>query len=197
LPKQMNPGRQVGVLSKVPLLAAIMGRADAVKILVPSQMQGGGRVTAMANRMDLREGAQTQNIERLGNAADALTTALCQSLPPGPAQPAVIRVFAAWPKDWDAEFTLLCRGGFLVSSSMCEGHIEFVEIVSQLGGTCTVHNPWDGEVVLYRNGSQAESFTGPLFKFESTKDERLILVQAGTNPEQFKRQPFSQLHNTH
>ena len=186
VPPQIGQGRRVGVLSKVPLLAATLGRADAVQVLVPSQMQGGGQAAVMANRMDLKEGAQTQNIERLGNASDALTTALCQSFPPGPAQPAVIRVFPAWPSEWDAEFTLLCRGGFLVSSAMHGGHIEFVEIVSQVGGSCRMHNPWESEVVLYRNGVKAENLADPMLTFDSTKGENIVVVQTGTAPAQFK-----------
>ena len=133
MPSQIGPTRRVGVLSKVPLLAATMGRTDAVKVLIPAQMQGGSQSSPLANRMDLKEGPQTQNIERIGNAANALTTALCQSVPAGPAQPSVIRVFPAWPADWDADFTLLCRGGFLVSSSQRHGQIEFIEVQSQLG----------------------------------------------------------------
>ncbi len=153
LPIPLNAGRRPGVLSKVPLLAATIGRADAVKVLVPSQMQGGTQGVLLANRLDTKEGAQTQCNERMGNASDALTTALCQSFPPGPANPPVIHVFPAWPTDWDADFTLLERGGYLVSSSMHRGTIDFVELKSQLGGTCRIRKPWDGMVQLFRNGS--------------------------------------------
>jgi hypothetical protein len=187
LPTQSDRQRRVGVLSKVPLLAATMARADAVEVLVPSQMRGGGRATVMANRMDLREGPQTQNVERMGNAADALTTALCQSIPAGPAQDNVIHVFPAWPAAWDAEFMLFCRGGFLVSSSIRKGHVEFIEIASQLGSHCRIRNPWSDQAVLYRDGTETERFTGQLLEVDSAKGETFVLVQTGTTPEQFRR----------
>jgi hypothetical protein len=185
-----NGMRRTGVLSKVPLVAAIMGRADAVKRLVPGQMQA-GEAAVLANRMDLREGYQTTSAQRLGNAADALHTALCQDLPAGPAQPPVIRVFAAWPREWDAEYTLLCRGGFLVTSSLRNGVIEFIEVQSQLGGECRVRNAWDGDVAIIRAGRKPETISGSLFKFNTQPGETILLLRPGTKPEQYKRTIFA------
>ena len=181
-------GRNVGVLSKLPLVAAIMGRADGVRTLIPSQFRVADRSAVLANRMDLREGAQTTSAQRLGNASDALHTSLCSDLPAGPGQPSVIRVFAAWPKEWDAEFKLLCRGGFLVTSAMRKGEIEFVEIESQLGGECHVRNPWgEGEVTLFRDGRNTGSRGGGRLQFLTSNGEQIVLVRPGSVPGQFKR----------
>jgi hypothetical protein len=180
--------RGAGVLSKIPLVAAIMGRTDAVRTLIPSQLRNPDRSPILANRMDLREGAQATSAQRLGNAADALHTALCYDLPAGPGQPSVIRVFAAWPKEWDAEFTLLCRGGFLVTSAMRKSEIEFVEIHSQLGGECWLRNPWgEGEVTLFLNGLQTEKLVGSLLKFSTAKGEVIVICERGETLQQFKR----------
>ena len=188
VPSQLGPRRWAGVLSKVPLLAATMGRADAVKAMVPAQMQGGTQGVLLANRMDLKEGVQTQCNERMGNASDALTMALCQSVPAGPAQPSVIRVFPAWPETWDADFKLLCRGNFLVSSAMHDGRIEFVEVHSQAGGRCQIHNPWDGEAAVYRHGSLPKKIEAAILSFDTAKGDDIVLVRAGTKPEQFNRE---------
>jgi hypothetical protein len=186
-PNGVSPQRRVGVLSKMPLVAAVLGRADAVKYLIPNQIQT-QESPVLANRMDLREGAQTTSVQRLGNAADALQTALCQSLPPGPGQPSVIRVFAAWPGEWDAEYSLLCRGGFLVSSAMRKGAIEFVDIHSQFGGECRLRNPWnEAEVIAYRDGKRAGNMNGSLLRFSTARGERVTIVRSGCNPEQFRR----------
>ena len=175
-----------GVLSKLPLVNAILGRADAVRTAIPGQLDG--EPSILANRMDLREGPQTTTCQRLGNAADALHTALCQDLPAGPGQLPVLRLFAAWPKEWDAEFSLLCRGGFLVTSSMQKGEIEFVEIQSQLGGECRLRNPWAaGQVDLYRSSSQPESVSGDLLRFNIPKGQTAVLVRSGAKPDQYKR----------
>jgi hypothetical protein len=54
-----------------------------------------------------------------------------------------IHVFANWPKDQDASFgDLLAVGNFLVSSSMMGGKVENVRITSQIGGECSLANPW-------------------------------------------------------
>jgi len=183
-----NYNRRVGVLSKVPLVAAIMGRADAVQKLVPVQFNTNERGGILMNRMDLREGVQTTSAQRLGNAADALHTALCCDLPGGPGRPSVIRVFAAWPKAWDARFRLLCRGGFMVSSEMMNGAIPFVRIESPLGGECRLRNPWtESETTVYRNGRKSESLNGPLLEFPTATGEDLVVVRAGTKPEPFKQ----------
>ena len=164
----------------------ILGRSDAVRHLIPSQIQS-QETEVLANRMDLREGFQTASVQRLGNVADALHTALCQSLPAGPGGAPVIRLFPAWPREWDAQFQLLCRGGFLVGSSIQQGEIEFVEIVSQQGGECRLRNPWQGKVQLHRNGKRSSQLNGSMLTFETARDERLILWRDGTDPNQFRR----------
>jgi hypothetical protein len=176
-------GRRVGVLSKIPLVAAIMGRADGVRELVPRQFTTSDRADPMANRMDMREGPQTTSAQRLGNASDALHTALCYDLPAGPGQSSVIRVFAAWPKDWDASFQLHARGGFKVGSAMRGGEVEFVEVHSLAGSECRLRNPWgDTAVTLHRNGTPSSDFTGLLLTFPTAKGETIVVVPQGREP---------------
>jgi hypothetical protein len=178
----------VGVLSKLPLAAAMLGRAEDVRRLLPNQVSAPERSALLENRMDLREGRQTTSDQRIGNAADALHTALCQSIPRLPGEPTVIRVFPAWPTAWDAEFRLRCVGGFLVSSAMRGGQIEFVEIGAQLGGECRLRNPWgEAEVELYRNGHKAEQVHGSLLKFNTAEQEVIVVVRPGTTPDQYRR----------
>jgi hypothetical protein len=199
-PDGIDPNMRVGVLSTAAVAAAALGRSDAVRILLPNQIkclspelgfvkseQTGG-TGVLANRMTLREGVNDLGAQRLGMASWALQVALCQSIPPAPARDAVIRVFAAWPKEWDAEYTLLCRGGFLVTSSMSKGQIEFVEVKSQLGGKCRLRNPWPGvDVTLYRNQDKWKDLNGSLFEFETLKDDTFVVVVKGTSPSQFER----------
>jgi len=199
-PDGIDPDARVGVLSTAAVAASMLGRSDAVKVFIPSQIrclspergfvkseQTGG-TGVLANRMTLREGVNDLGAQRLGMASWALQLALCQSVPPGPAQDPVIHLFPAWPKNWDAEFTLLCRRGFLVTSSMQNGKIEFAEIKSQLGGECRLRNPWpDAEVTLYRNGKKWKNINGSLLNFGTSKDQIFVLVPKGTFPSQFKR----------
>jgi hypothetical protein len=116
----------VSVLSKLTIAAASLGRADAVRYLVPNQMRAltPERSTAyknggvLANRMTLREGLQALDAQRLGRAGEPLQLALMQSNAPAPGEDSVIHVFPAWPKEWNGRFRLAARGAFVVSASI-------------------------------------------------------------------------------
>jgi hypothetical protein len=186
----------VSVLSKLAIAAATLGRADAVRFLIPNQIRvlrqerdtayrGGG---VLANRMTLREGPQALDAQRLGRAAEALHLALLQSSAPTPGSDPVIRVFPAWPKEWNASYTLLARGAFLVTSSIERGRIGFVELESQAGAECRLRNPWgEDEVTLYRDGKKSESLKGSLLRFPTRKGERVVVVKQGETPQTHRR----------
>lgn len=192
----LTPKTPVGVLSKMAIAAASVGRADAVRILVPNQIRAliAERATAykggavLDNRMTLREGPQAIDVQRLGRASEAMHLALLQSNPPAPGEDPILHVFPAWPTDWSAQYTLAARGGFLVSSSMASGRIEFVAVESQAGALCKLRNPWgEGAVDLYRNGAKAERLTGSLIQCRTVKGERIVVVPSGSAPDRYKR----------
>ena len=161
----------VSVLSKAAIAAASIGDAEAVRFLIPNQIKNDG---VLANRMMLREGPNALDAERLGRASEALHLALLQSNPPAPGEPPVIRLFPAWPKDWDAEYSLLARGAFLVKASIAAGTIQHVELMSQAGESCRLRNPWgEREVTLTRNGRKAETLKGSLLSFSTRKGEKI------------------------
>ena len=79
----------------------------------------------------------------------------------------MIRLFAACPKEWNARFTLLARGGFLVRAAIEKGEIHSVELFSQAGARCRLLNPWAGATVeIHRTGGRTESLTGSLLAFQ-------------------------------
>jgi len=124
----------------------------------------------LRNRMDLREGFQTTSVQRLGRAAEALQLALCQSLPPAPGEEPVIRVFAAWPVNWNASFTLLARGGFLVSAAFAGGQVTKLEALAQANTTLRIRSPWKGRPVAVFSGSKKISvFMDDLIVIPATK----------------------------
>jgi hypothetical protein len=182
----LTPQTPASVLSKIPMAAASLGRADAVRILVPNQIRALApeRATAyknggvLANRMTLREGPQALDAQRLGRAAEALHLALLQSSPPEPGEDPVLHLFPAWPKEWDARYSLFARGGFLVGASMRQGRVELVEIESQAGAECRLRNPFAGDAMLYRDGRKSETLTGALLRFPTRTGEKLVLMTA-------------------
>ena len=174
-----GPNTSVGLLSKVPMAAATLGRSEAVRYLIPNQLRAlpGRRDTptrpnmTMPNRMSLREGVQATDAEALGRAAEALHLALLRSKP-------LIHLFPAWPKDWDAEFLLLARGNFLVHSAIRGGRVQNVELESKSGAECSLKNPWgDGAVVLRRN-EKPELLRGAVLQFPTSKGEKIVVSPA-------------------
>jgi hypothetical protein len=188
-PDGIGPQTPVSVLSRLPIAAAALGRTEAVRYLLPNQLRclaaardfcdwvGTGEEAILPNRLTLREGAGAIECQRLGRMAEALHTALLQSVPPAPGGDPVLHVFPAWPREWDAAYTLRARGAFLVSAAMEKGQISFVEIRSRVGGECRLRNPWpERRVLLTRDGQQAGEPSGPLLSFATEQGETLLLV---------------------
>ncbi len=190
---QASEKTPVNTLSLQAVHAANLGRADHVRWYIPNQIrrltpqrdncdyEGDGKTGVLMNRLGLREGPGDLECQRLGRAAHALHSALLQSAPPSPGGDPVIHVFPSWPKDWNAEYTLLARGAFLITSAMNQGAIQFVEVKSLAGGPCRVANPWPSSTVtIYRNGNAGPDASGDLIEFETAKDEVVVLLPKGT-----------------
>lgn len=199
-PKGVDENTRIYELSTDATAAANLGRSEAIRYLLPNQLQslhperefcdwrGSGPPAVLENRMTLREGPGAIGVERLGRMAEALHASLLQSNPARPGGEPVLHVFPAWPKDWDVQYTLSARGGFLVTSSWRHEKVEFVELHSRAGRECRLRNPWGtSKVALYRNGQRAESKEGSLLSFATAKQEILIVVPDGVTLAQLKR----------
>jgi hypothetical protein len=130
----------------------------------------------LANRMALREGPQALDAQRLGRAAEALQLALLQSAPGTPGGDPVIRLFPAWPAEWDARFTLRARGAFVVSASQKGGRIDSVALRSEAGATCRLRNPWgSAAITIVRNGQTWKRLKGALLTFDTARGDVFVL----------------------
>ena len=176
------------VLSKLPVCGAILGRSDVVKYLLPNQLRRDPKDEVMPNRMDVSEGFFTTNIQRLGRGAEALQTALCFNAPSGPGKESVIRVFHAWPRDWDASFQLLTRNNILVSSSCKDGVINFIELSIQGNRGTDILNPWEGSAVaVYRNGKREGFMKGEILTVSANQGDQIVLVRKGDHPLKYRQ----------
>jgi hypothetical protein len=183
----INDSTKIYVLSRLAIAGSLLGRKESTRYLLPNQIRT-AEVEVMPNRMDMREGPQTTSVQRLGRAAEALQLALCQSVPPAPGGDPVIRIFPAWPESWNAEFTLLCRGAFLVTASFGNGTIKFAEIISQGGAMCRIRNPWpQHHVDIYRNGKLWKHAGNGLITFDTKKNDRFIIVRKNDDPTKYKK----------
>ena len=159
----------VRVMSSLPIIAAKLGRPEdfrnavlnIIRVLDPAKdfcdFEGQGSRGALRNRMTNREGVNAIGAQRLGSTVYAVNEALCQSDPPEPGGAPIIRVFPAWPREWDADFCLRVRGGFSVACRITAGDIGKLEIAAveeHSDDEIRVKNPWPGRMV------KAESSTG-------------------------------------
>ena len=174
-----------------PLTAAHLGLGEDIKYMLPNQLLSPNTEQyftdsfgpgILPNRITLQ--AQIAlDFERYGNNALILHSALLQSVPSAPGKEPVIHIFPAWPKEWDATYTLAARGGFLVSTSIQQGDIGWVEIMSKVGSECRLSNPWPGkDLQLLRNGKKAGEVSGSLITFSTEKGEVVTLFPKGSKP---------------
>jgi len=164
--------------------AAKLGRADELEVMFYSQYKA-----FFDNPNLLHDQGDYYSAEGYGTWSAAIQTALNQSLAPLPGEDTVIRVFPAWPTSWDAKYKLLAKGGFLVSSSMVDGDIQYVEITSQIGGTCRIRNPWDSDIDIYRCGVKSETVpagNNDLLSFETAAGEDIVLVRKNDSPDKYR-----------
>ncbi len=152
---------------------------------------GIGGAQIFRNRLRLREGPGAIDAEHIGGLTSGIHETMLSSTPEVEGGEPVLQIFNSWPKEWDAAFTLLARGAFLVSSSIEKGQIDFVEIKSQVGGECRLRNPWpEKTVTLYRKGNKDEDLSGSPLKFPTAQGETLIVVPQGSKPSRKKFQAF-------
>lgn len=178
-PNGINESTPAGTLTMLPIVGAMLGRSKAVRFLIPNQMKALNKVI-LDNRMDCMEGVQAMTAERLGRSSEALQNALCQSIPSKPGEATIIRVFPAWPKEWDAQFNLLCRGNFMVSSSFQNGDIQYVGLTSQAGSDCRLRNPWGASGIdIYMGAKKIKTMSGDLITFKTKVNGKYILVKKG------------------
>lgn len=86
------------------------------------------------------------------------------------------RVYPAWPKGWESEFTLRAPAGFVVSSAIAaDGTVPFVRIISERGGSCRLVNPWAGEIVLRKNGKDVPLKAQDMIVLQTQPKDVLLL----------------------
>jgi alpha-L-fucosidase 2 len=106
--------------------------------------------TNMRNNLTLFESGG--GIETSGSV-ETLNSMLLQS------HEGVIKLFPVWFTDKPAHFKRLrAKGAFLVSSEYSNGEVTFIEVISEVGKTCTLKNPWHPQKVrLVERGGGGQS----------------------------------------
>jgi Glycosyl hydrolase family 95 catalytic domain len=144
--------------------------------------KGIGGAKIFRNRLRLREGPGAIDAEHLAGLTAGVHASLLDSHPESVTSAEPVKVFAEWPMDWDAAFTLLARGNFLISAAQQNGKVPSVEIVSQSGGTLRLSNPWGAAPVTVFHGGRKEDASGEVLDIPTAKGETVIVVPRGQSP---------------
>src|SRR5581483_4207886 len=119
----------IAPLGDEPELKARYLNFDRTASFIDEKGIGGAQI--FRNRLRLREGPGAIDAEHIGGLTMGVHQTLLNSAPPdGEQGEPVLQLFQTWPRSWDAEFTLLARGAFVVSAAQSGGKISPVEIVS-------------------------------------------------------------------
>ena len=162
-------GSSLNTAIRTPIATAHAGRGEDLPAILSSYYSA---FLPLANGMSMFD---AQSIEHLGIISTTVQEALLQSVSPHPGEQEIISVFPAWPLEWDADFSLLARGGFLVRSSCKSGKVEYVEIQSRLGETCWLRNPWGQKCVVQQVGGPTWPLNGDVLNFKTEAGERYLV----------------------
>jgi hypothetical protein len=171
-------GDPVGSAIRTPIAAVRAGRGRELPTILAGYYAAlaGSYSAPLPNGMSTFEGCNAQSIEHLGLVSMILQEALLQTVSARPGGPEIMRVFPAWPKQWEASFRLLARGGFLVTSAMRGGKVECVEIESRLGESCRLRNPWAAPCQVIEIGGKTRILEGDLLCFDTQRGKTYRLV---------------------
>ncbi|HSC55359.1 MAG TPA: hypothetical protein VLC98_17125 [Phnomibacter sp.] len=111
-------------------------------------------------------------IENCSTVPNTINEMLCMS------NQQVLRVFKVWPRAMDASFSnIRADGAFLVSSSLKNGRVQFVKIISEQGRTCVFENPWPGRVLLVKsNKGKTQKLSGERIQLSTLRSETLMVT---------------------
>jgi hypothetical protein len=89
-----------------------------------------------------------------------------------------LRFFPNWPAHKRAEFrTLRAAGGFLVSASLADGAVQWIEITSEAGAPLVIVNPWQGAVRCLR-GAGESIMLDDVLRLDTQPGEVIVLMSS-------------------
>ncbi len=113
------------------------------------------------------------SMEAMSVLATAINESLVQSYD------GTIRIFPAFPINKTGRFTLHARGGFIVSSEIKAGEIQWISIRSLLGNPCKLSLPWRKAIVQSNSTNKAINISGSTAIIKTKINEQIIVLPEG------------------
>jgi hypothetical protein len=95
----------------------------------------------------------------------------------------IIRIFPAFPADRSGRFTLHAEGGFIVSSEIRNGEVQWINIKSLYGKTLRVALPWESATKKSYGSGKSQKIKGKIAEIETTPGENILIVKESTDPD--------------
>ena len=116
------------------------------------------------------------SMEAMSVFATAINESLLQSYD------GTLRIFPAFPSDKTGRFTLHAEGGFVVSSEIKSGIVQWVCIKSLSGNLCKLQLPWEKAVAQSNLKRKGQVISGKIAEIRTNAGEVILILPEGQNP---------------
>ena len=113
--------------------------------------------------------------EGLAVAATAINESLLQSYD------GIMKIFPAFPATRNGRFTLHAVGGFVVSSEIKSGEVQWISIKSLSGNPCKLELPWDKAVVQSNLNNRKQTINGNFVEIKTKANEVIMILPEGND----------------
>jgi hypothetical protein len=113
------------------------------------------------------------SMESMSVLATAMNESLLQSYD------GVLRIFPAFPSNKAGRFTLHAVGGFIVSSEIREGEVQWMRIQSLFGNSCKVYLPWKKAIVYSSQKRKSKQVNGDIVEINTIENEIIFILPDG------------------
>jgi hypothetical protein len=94
-----------------------------------------------------------------------------------------VRVFPAFPSERSGRFTLHAEGGFIVSSEITNGEVQWISVRSLYGNILKMELPWESSVKKTIGIAKPQKLKGKLVSVKTKQGEVILIVKEGINPD--------------
>jgi len=91
----------------------------------------------------------------------------------------VLRIFPAITANKTGRFTLHAAGGFVVSSEIKSGEVQWISIKSLLGNPFKLELPWNKAVVQSNLKTKSQTIIGNIAEFKTKTNEVFMIIPEG------------------
>lgn len=134
-----RPNKSAADWSADPVQAARLGLADEMKSALESITE---RYQFYPSGLAQLTDSPEFYVEQIGVVADALQNGLVQDYD------GLVRIIPAWPKDWDADGTVVARHGNRIHLQVRQGKIITLGVEAVKAADMKMRNPWPSHVVV-------------------------------------------------